>query len=55
MKKTDTQFQTPTKQRQTIPRNILKKNPENHLEFHGDVTRQGQPKCIRGTQEIPRK
>jgi uncharacterized C2H2 Zn-finger protein len=36
-------------------KSILKKNLANHLEFHGDVTRQGQPKCIGGTQEITRK
>jgi hypothetical protein len=31
-----------------------RRNPEsNHWEFHGDVTRHGQPKCKRGTQEIP--
>jgi hypothetical protein len=26
-----------------------------HREFHGDATRQGQPKCTGGTQEIPRQ
>jgi hypothetical protein len=32
-----------------------RRNPaSNHGEFHGDVTRHGQPKRIRGTQEIPR-
>jgi hypothetical protein len=56
IKKMDTQFQTPIKQRQTIPRNPM--NPQEHSErrnFHGDVTRHGQPKCTRDTQEIPRQ
>jgi hypothetical protein len=35
----------------TLKEEILKEI----TEFHGDVTRQGQPKCTGGTQEIPRQ
>jgi hypothetical protein len=27
----------------------------NSWEFHGGLSSQGQPKCIEGTQEIPRQ
>jgi hypothetical protein len=59
MKKMDTQIQIPTNyaKEPTIPQEQPeRRNPaNNHLEFHGDVTRHGQPKCTRGTQEIPRQ
>jgi hypothetical protein len=33
-----------------------RRNPAgNHWEFHGDITRHGQPKHIGGTQEIQRQ
>jgi hypothetical protein len=33
-----------------------RRNPaRNHWEFHGDVTRQCQPKHTGGTKEIPRQ
>jgi hypothetical protein len=33
-----------------------RRNPEsNQWEFHRDVTRHGQPKCIGDTQEIPKQ
>jgi hypothetical protein len=63
MKKMNTQIQTPTKQRYTTSSNSTKpkeqlerRNPaSNHWEFHGDVTRHGQPKRTTGTQELRRK
>jgi hypothetical protein len=36
-------------------KNILKEEILQVItEFHGQVTRHGQPKCTRDTQEIPR-
>jgi hypothetical protein len=63
MKKMDTQIQTPTKQRKTIPRNPMKPTEQserrnatsNQGEFHRGDTRHGQPKCRADTQEIPRQ
>jgi hypothetical protein len=63
MKKTDTQIQTPTKWRQTMPKNPMKpteKFKRRHTtgtqwEFYRDDTGYGQPKCTGDTQEIPTK
>jgi hypothetical protein len=54
MKKMDTQIQTPSKRRETIPKNPMKPTT-NQWEFHRDVTRHGQPKGMGGTQEILRQ
>jgi hypothetical protein len=54
-------FQIPTKQRKIIPRNPMKEHAErrnptsNQCEFHRDDTGYGHPKCIGGTQEIPKQ
>jgi hypothetical protein len=60
MKTMDSQNQTPTKQRLTIPWNPMRPTEQserrnstsNQWEFHRDITRHGQPKYKGGTQEI---
>jgi hypothetical protein len=42
----------PTTAHKNTPKEEILKN---HGEFHGDVTRQGQPKLTGSTQEIPRQ
>jgi hypothetical protein len=62
MKKTDTQIQTPTNKDKLCQRTQgspqeqpERRNPAStHWEFHRDVTRHGQSKHSRGTQEMPR-